>query len=122
LIVGISRVEGRIRKSGAIAQQVQDEINRILKDDKFFEKAPFERVFLTFYYDRFTNLQPCLEGIDTEFNELPVSCVLGIEDMKSKPIEEIERQFYKGALKALLSIANLYGLPSDRLSQHLSAL
>ena len=108
-------VPGRLRDSSAIRSEVRDELEAMLVETGFFERAPFRWIGLMFRYSDETNLVPEFEPIDPSDGELPMTIELELRSVRRLPREEAKRVHQLAAIDAIISAAQKFGLPDEAL-------
>jgi hypothetical protein len=111
----VSLVPGRVKDDIRVLTEVRDQVELLL-DNEFFENAPFECVGVIMRYGTKTSLIPEYQPVAHE--ELPVAIELSMDQLRSavrSKNDELARIFKSTLLETLLSIAERYNLPRDRL-------
>jgi hypothetical protein len=113
--MGSTTVPGKLRDGSVIRSEVRDELEPILVESGFFDKAPFRWIGLLFRYSHETNLDPEFDPIDKKDGELPMTIELDLRSVRRLPREEAKRAHQLAAIDALISAAQRFGLPDETL-------
>jgi len=110
------------RSSITVAQDVRDELEKIIISSKCFEAAPFKYVGLIFHYGIKNDEVPKYKQIDSKDGELPITIELDTYELRSADRTELKRLFTVATLKALIDVAIKYKLPKDQFIKHLKEI
>jgi hypothetical protein len=115
----VSLVQGRVRNSIEVGNEVLNEINGLIPDD-FFRGAPFNRIDLEMRYGTKTQHEP--EYLDIEDGWLGISIELEMAKLQNLDRSELKRIFKSAALDALIAVAKKYNLPDQQFRNAKEAL
>lgn len=122
LIGGVGLVKGRVRNAGAVMVEICDELEPILRDGYYCQRAPFQTVSLIIRFGSRQNLDPEYQPIDNIHSELPMSVELEMEVLKTMDRDQLKRLFLVATLKALIHAGHEFDLPTERLESVLKEL
>ncbi len=99
---------------------IQDEIEKIIIDSHFLDKAPFKWVGLIYRYGLKNKLKPEYDRIDKKDGELPIAVELDTHILKwadDHDLQLFKDIFMIAGLEALLDVGKKYDLPIELIEQ-----
>ncbi len=121
--IGIALTKARNPKDSIKAlSEVRDELERILIESRFFEKAPFSWVGISIRYGIKDEAKPHFQSICKKDGELPLAIEIETAQMQGISLASLKTLLKSAALKALISAAERYDCPSTDLIAQLAAL
>jgi hypothetical protein len=115
LLGGVSLVKGRVKEAGVAMREICDDLEPLLREEDFVERAPFETVSLIIRFGERESLDPVYDRIDRRHNELPVSIEMKLDSLRLANKEAVKGIFLDAVIKVLLDVAKQYDLPKERL-------
>ena len=120
---GVSLTKARPNNfSMQVMREIRDELELIIIESNFIEKAPFKWIGLILRYGLINASKPEYKKINVKHGDLPVTIELNSIDLSSANKTELNFLFKKATLLALVDIAGRYSLESDIFEKLLSEL
>ncbi|WP_454675448.1 Imm39 family immunity protein [Achromobacter pestifer] len=117
LVGGVSLGERRPKLSGQALLMARNEIEPKLLEHGYLKKAPFQTVSIIIKYADREDLNPEIGGIDSKNQELPVSVMLEIDQIRSLSLMRLAEKFRLTMIEVLCDVAANFDLPFEFLDE-----
>lgn len=115
VISDVALVKGRFRNIGPAIDSIRDELEALIVDSKFLDKAPFRWVGLIVRLGLKDHWMPEYEKINAKHGDLPIAIEVDMQGLVNADPEVIRVRFREATLEALLHVGHKYSLPVDAL-------
>lgn len=115
VISDVALVKGRFRDIGPAIDSVRDELEALIIDCRFLDKAPFRWVGLIVRLGLRDQWLPEYERINIKHGDLPIAIEVDVQSLVNADSEVIRARFREATLEALLHVGRRYLLPVDAL-------
>ena len=115
LIGGVSLVKGRVKEAGPVMREICDELEPLLQDMEFLDKAPFKTISMIIRFGKKNDLTPQYDPINKRHSELPVAVELQLAGLRTANKDEVKAAFVTATIDVLLDVSEKYGLPNTPL-------
>jgi hypothetical protein len=99
---------------------VQYAIERVMRDSRYLENAPFPWVTIAIQYGSQNSHEPSYQSINKAYGGLLLVMEIDARELKNPSHEELGRIFEEAALRALICAGRRFSRPVERLELMLS--
>lgn len=96
----------------SVMSEIRDELELIIIETNFIEKAPFNWIGIIFRYGLVNANKPKYQKINSKHCDLPVTMELDTQDLSKANKFELKKIFRKATLLIMIDVADKFNLES----------
>lgn len=120
---GISLTKARLHRDSIKALgHVRNEVERLVIDSGYLNKAPFTWITIAIRYGLTNEQKPRYQRINRKYGDLPLAIEVDTHEILGAPFDALARLFRRAVLISLIHAGNKYHLPTAGLETALAAM